>query len=133
MFQFWLSPSPDTRNMFMRRALRPQAFAAVRGMATGSGGKAKRSFFSSFSFRLGVVGAASAFAYVTIDKKLFHPAVENEVLEDLQLQKGGLVGYPTTIHCCPRKMPAARFTVASPRARLECRTGCSSKSLVKSR
>jgi hypothetical protein len=108
--------------MFVRR-LRPQAFAAaagLRGMASGTGGKPKKSFFSSFSFRLGMVGAASAFAYLTIDKKVFHPAVENEVLEDLKLQKGGLVGCPTANQLLHLSHPESDRTIClAPGAQIE--------------
>jgi NADH:ubiquinone reductase (non-electrogenic) len=62
--------------------------ALVRQMST-SGGQ-KKSFFSSWTFRLGATAAVGFGISVAIDRSMFHPKIETEIVEDLMLKKGGL-------------------------------------------
>jgi len=60
----------------------------VRNMSTG-GGK-KKSFFGSWTFKVGATAALGFGASVAIDRSIFHPRIETEIVEDLMLKKGGL-------------------------------------------
>jgi len=59
----------------------------VRQMSTGS---KKKSFFGSWTFKLGAVAAVGFGASIAIDRSIFHPKIESEIVDDLMLKKGGL-------------------------------------------
>lgn len=71
------------------RAARTNAF--VRFSSTGGQGTGKKSFFRSWTFKLGATTIAGSFCYSAIDDYMFHPPVETEIVDDLMLKKGGLV------------------------------------------
>jgi hypothetical protein len=78
-------------------------FVRFLSATAGQEGKQKTGgFFKSRTFRVAAALAGSVLVYKYVDQTMFHPPVESEIVDDLMLKKGGLVGVPLKTFSCER-------------------------------